>query len=772
MRQKFFCLIMLSIIGLAVWSQPDYDITRYDESSGLPQVHATQILQDEDGFIWLSTWNGLCRFDGYEFLRMASQAGDGCNMSNDRIRDIWLTDKGNLYCKIDDGLYLFDTHTYRFSDITSDKERQRAQQLWKDSSKRGHFNGKFIEFTDRQGQRWELRGDAVYCLRPVIKPAQPIAQLQPAQIRCLARDRQKRIWITTKEDANVQLFDAQLKPIGYLRRDGSIQSQYASFGVAVYCIHQTSDGTIWLGTKTDGLFRFNENQKTILHIDSLPHQSIYDIKEDRWGRLWLATLGGGIICYDDKKHSTRQYFPSLKARYIHITPDDVLLATSTEGLLVGQISQDIQNVAFHRHLREGNRESSLSCNATMDIIQDEQGHLFVSTESGGVCEITSRRLTTDTLSFRRLPIKGGWPTDVALSLTDLGNGLLVCSNSMLIVYNKEKAEGNVLDAWYFSHPYRFSEVRPILLDDKRWLIGTMEGAFTLHPQDIIRKPFVPYIALTGISIQNGASNFAVNHLDTLCLSPLERSLTIQFAALDYTNTQRIRYSFRFGNDATPWNIIGHDHSVTLLDLKPGTYQLWLRSTNADGQWVDNLRHLTIIVQPTFWETTWAKILIIALILAVLVAIVYISLYIRHIKRQQRETLEKYLALIPTPTVNSVIVNSPHINKTSDTLDPVLERVMDFIDHHLSDSDIGVGDMASAAATSRSGLQRKLKQAMGITPQDLLREARIKRACQLLRTTDKTIAEVAYACGFTDPKYFSRCFKKLTGRRPSEYSTSN
>ena len=97
--------------------------------------------------------------------------------------------------------------------------------------------------------------------------------------------------------------------------------------------------------------------------------------------------------------------------------------------------------------------------------------------------------------------------------------------------------------------------------------------------------------------------------------------------------------------------------------------------------------------------------------------------------------------------------------------------MQYIDDNLSNSDIGVGDMAAAAATSRSGLQRKLKQAMGITPQDLLREARIKRACHLLRTSQKTVAEVAYACGFSDPKYFSRCFKQSTGQSPTDYRST-
>jgi transcriptional regulator GlxA family with amidase domain len=52
----------------------------------------------------------------------------------------------------------------------------------------------------------------------------------------------------------------------------------------------------------------------------------------------------------------------------------------------------------------------------------------------------------------------------------------------------------------------------------------------------------------------------------------------------------------------------------------------------------------------------------------------------------------------------------------------------------------------------------------------MREARIKRACQLLRQTEKTVSEVAYACGFTDPKYFSRIFKQSIGQAPTEYRT--
>ena len=99
---------------------------------------------------------------------------------------------------------------------------------------------------------------------------------------------------------------------------------------------------------------------------------------------------------------------------------------------------------------------------------------------------------------------------------------------------------------------------------------------------------------------------------------------------------------------------------------------------------------------------------------------------------------------------------------------MMRRVSAFVDEHLGDAEIGVGDMAAAAAMSRSGLQRKMKQIMGVTPLDFLREARMKRACHLLSSTDMPISDVAYSCGYSDPKYFSRSFKASKGKSPKEW----
>ena len=87
---------------------------------------------------------------------------------------------------------------------------------------------------------------------------------------------------------------------------------------------------------------------------------------------------------------------------------------------------------------------------------------------------------------------------------------------------------------------------------------------------------------------------------------------------------------------------------------------------------------------------------------------------------------------------------------------------------MGDSSIGVQDMAEAAAMSRSSLNRKMHTLLGVTPADFLREARMKRACELLRTTGRTTSDIAYACGFSDPKYFSKTFKASQGMSPKDF----
>lgn len=101
-------------------------------------------------------------------------------------------------------------------------------------------------------------------------------------------------------------------------------------------------------------------------------------------------------------------------------------------------------------------------------------------------------------------------------------------------------------------------------------------------------------------------------------------------------------------------------------------------------------------------------------------------------------------------------------------DKVMEKVVAFITERIADPDLKIDDIARAIGMSRSVLYGKIKSAVGMTPVDFVRHIRIMRATELLQQTNDTLTTIAYSVGFSDPKYFSKVFKKEIGIIPSEY----
>ena len=96
------------------------------------------------------------------------------------------------------------------------------------------------------------------------------------------------------------------------------------------------------------------------------------------------------------------------------------------------------------------------------------------------------------------------------------------------------------------------------------------------------------------------------------------------------------------------------------------------------------------------------------------------------------------------------------------------RLRDMIEKNLSNENFSVEDMAAQMGVGRTQLYRKVKSLMGFSPVELLRIARLKKAAELLRRTEMTVAEVAYEVGFASPSYMAKCFKEYFGVNPTEY----
>lgn len=98
----------------------------------------------------------------------------------------------------------------------------------------------------------------------------------------------------------------------------------------------------------------------------------------------------------------------------------------------------------------------------------------------------------------------------------------------------------------------------------------------------------------------------------------------------------------------------------------------------------------------------------------------------------------------------------------------LQKMADYIHAHLDDEECNLDQLASHTNVSKSTLNRKVKAMTGLTPSDFVRNIKLKYACMMLSQRNVTVSEVAYATGFSSPKYFTKCFKKEFGITPTEY----
>lgn len=88
-----------------------------------------------------------------------------------------------------------------------------------------------------------------------------------------------------------------------------------------------------------------------------------------------------------------------------------------------------------------------------------------------------------------------------------------------------------------------------------------------------------------------------------------------------------------------------------------------------------------------------------------------------------------------------------------------------------DKNISVSELASKAGYSKSGFAHKFTAVTGVSVKKYQNEIRLRCACEMLVCTANPVSEIAYSCGFDDPLYFSRIFKKYCGVSPSEYRSA-
>ncbi len=661
------------------------------------------------------------------------------------------------------------------------------------------LKGAHTVFKDNQDNLWYVFGRSLYRISFHAVNHHEIAnETQP--MRWAMRDRLGRTWISNRYNKRIAIYGKDNTLTGYLSADGTLSESEAKFPARVYVIFQDSYGTVWIGSKPNGLYCVREYAPGLFRIDNintgnsrLNDNEVIDIAEDSQHRIWICGFRNGLSCITNAAEIARSASPSIasvvkivalpntlkdktvadiKFRRLIYTREHALLAATSVGLAVYDTRQPLARLskgdgtALHQH--DANDTTSLTSSVLKTAVETSDGKVYVCTRDAGINLLTSASVFDRQLRFRHYDTRHGFPTDYITSAFESDGALWVTSVDNVIEWHPERPLPASAVKRMTYEACDFSESNPCQRADGSWVIGTQEGCIAVSLDDLRRQNVKPRHTYP-IVITSYTDN------DTIRLDADERSLNLSFATLDYGDARQICYAVRLvGDDSDEWQYLGTTHDISFQHLEPGEYTLEIRSTDSQGEWLDNTRRITVYVTPAFHETWTARLLMLAF--AALLAYVALRLwqYIRRIQHQQRETLDAYMQLLADKEQNSTQRHEQYRKglleqaKVEVQNDEFIKKVVMHIEQHIGDSDIDIDTMAQELAVSRSQLNHKLKHILGVTPSEMIREARIRHACTLLEDNTRSINDIAYACGFTDPKYFSKCFKASTGYSPTNY----
>ncbi len=159
-------------------------------------------------------------------------------------------------------------------------------------------------------------------------------------------------------------------------------------------------------------------------------------------------------------------------------------------------------------------------------------------------------------------------------------------------------------------------------------------------------------------------------------------------------------------------------------------------------------------------------LVIFLSLAVFFLLAYASAYYR----RMRNLIQKKFTLLMTADEYSGYIRLER-NKDTEIADDdrrFLERSFQFLNDNIGNQQFMVEDLARHLNMSRTSYYNRMKRLTGLSPVDFIKQMRIKKALKLMGDSQLSITDIAYLVGFSDSKYFSKCFKAEMGVTPSQY----
>ncbi len=419
----------------------------------------------------------------------------------------------------------------------------------------------------------------------------------------------------------------------------------------VYPIYQDSAGRVWIGTWSGGLCRFNgTNCTTYSTAEGLASNQVDAIAEDRDGGLWFSVLNGlyrlqsGHIEY---RSNALPPWPEFVIRAIHQDRDGAMWFGGSDGLIRlergrrtwltkrdGLAGDDARVIidgrngniwiggygglssVDHGRVRGWTERDGLPSNTIRALYEDAEGVLWIGTYDGGLGRFANG-------TFTRYTIRDGlFNNGVFQILEDSRANLWMSCNRGIYYVSKRQlndfAGGRINKIAAFVYGKR-DGMRNVecngglspngfkARDGKLWF-STQDGVAVVDPEKLTENPSPPPVIIERI-----ASDHAPVALDRpLQITPGHENLEIQYTALSFINSERIRFRYKLSGLDRDWVEAGTRRVAYYSHVPPGKYTFTVSATHDEGVWNSAGASVALVVFPPYYRTWWFAMLLLGL----------------------------------------------------------------------------------------------------------------------------------------------------------------
>jgi ligand-binding sensor domain-containing protein/DNA-binding NarL/FixJ family response regulator/nitrogen-specific signal transduction histidine kinase len=432
--------LLLSLTLPANSQHQNYNVYGISVDQGLPTNDIQYLYHDSYGFLWIGTYEGIFRWDGYTFKTYRHNEKDSASINHNIVYTIFEDSEKNLWVGTIEGINLYNRSKDNFIRCTIGKPGQKIPvNAIREDSKHRLWLGTSIglcryDFKNKNGT-WFFEDvqNTIFCLdidrnddiwlgtfnAGVKKFSQATskfslidkssnATLTSNIIKSILCDQQDQVWIGTNNGITLVDLNGRTKKTFLTETNEGMQRQL------INCIFQDDQQRIWIGVGRGSLMFVDNNtltpmKQSVLNSSRYSLNSVGTICQDSFGNTWFGTAGNGMFYTNKHKNVFENRFQESQTDVVTTIMQDksegIWLGTENAGLI------QIVNGSINRYNAKAN---GLSNDAITDIREGANGDLWITTWNGGLMKFNYR--TKNITTFKHDPNNNSIPINDAKSL--------------------------------------------------------------------------------------------------------------------------------------------------------------------------------------------------------------------------------------------------------------------------------------------------------------------------------------------------------------------